>query len=310
MLDTLKDTCRHLRLVALRRAVDHPDVGATGAQVGPHLLETLPVEEARHGDEADDALLIAVGPTGGVAPAGAKHLEARPAPEVDVEILQMLGMGADMPLGRGPPPFHRRRSAIRAMLDPAAKAVRLFLVGRVADHDSDLLVALDRIGRAPRLRHRLHHRRDVFFLGEGIAERVGDEQLRHGKIAEGAGVLHQFGIFGEQAKLGHREGPELQLEADQALGCTLQRAGYAARPEIVARRLRDLAQHAEKKGAGAHRRVGNGHVRRREPGGPSEQRPAQGVVHQPHHGGHDLRRRVVGAGLLAQPVVVDSRKCS
>ena len=56
LLHTLEDARRHVRLVAFRRTIDDPDIGAVPAQVFAHLLKAGAVQEARHRDEADDAL--------------------------------------------------------------------------------------------------------------------------------------------------------------------------------------------------------------------------------------------------------------
>ena len=113
LLHALEDARRHLRLVALGRAVDHPDVGAGAPQIVAHLLETRPVEESRDGDEADDALLVFFGIAGGGVMAGAEDLPRRPAPEIDVEVPQVLGVRADAPLRRRRPAVERRGQVVR-----------------------------------------------------------------------------------------------------------------------------------------------------------------------------------------------------
>ena len=67
----------------------------------------------------------------------------------------MLGVSADAPFNRRLPVVQRRSvSACAAILDPAAKALGLLLVRRIAKHDSDRLVPLDVVGLAPGLRQR------------------------------------------------------------------------------------------------------------------------------------------------------------
>ena len=62
LLHALEDARVDLRLVALRRAVDDPDVVAGAAEVVAHLLKAWTAEEAGHGDEADDAVFGCAGP--------------------------------------------------------------------------------------------------------------------------------------------------------------------------------------------------------------------------------------------------------
>ena len=111
MLDTLKNSRRHFGLVAFGRTIDHPDVVTRAAQLGTHLLETGAVEEARNGDVADHSGELFIGWWLLVAPARAllENLPRSPAPEVDIKVAQMLGMGANLPrLGRLPDPWDLR----------------------------------------------------------------------------------------------------------------------------------------------------------------------------------------------------------
>ena len=51
--------------------------------------------------------------------------------------------------------------------------------------------------------------------------------------------------------------------------------------------------------------IGHDHIGRGEAQPPARKRAAQGLVDEVHHRRHDFRRRVIGAGPLAQRVVVD-----
>ncbi len=119
-------------------------------------------------------------------------------------------------------------------------------------------------------------------------------------MRRGPGVCHQRLHLRDQPQLRHGEGAELQLEADQAVGGRLERAGYCPGALILGDGRRDPAQHAEQERAGADCRVGDGDVGRGEAGRAVEQRPAQRLVDQPHHRGDHFGRRVVGAGPLPQ----------
>ena len=64
-------------------------------------------------------------------------------------------------------------------------------------------------------------------------------------------------------------------------------------------------KRAEQERARSDRWIGERDVGRGQPRRPLEQRPAQGLIDEVDHRFDDFRRRVVGAGELAQPVVVD-----
>ena len=115
LLHALEDAGRHVRLVALRRAVDHPDVRAGPAQVVAHLLEARPVEKAGDGDETDDAFFVRIRHAGRGEAAGAEDLQRRPAPEIDVEVPQVLAVRADAPIGAAASSGRAARGACRRL---------------------------------------------------------------------------------------------------------------------------------------------------------------------------------------------------
>jgi hypothetical protein len=85
------------------------------------------------------------------------------------------------PFERRAPQIERRRSSVRPLFDPAAAPFRLLLVGRIADDDGDQLLALDLVRRSPRFRDGLDDLRQLFLFDEGVAERVGDEEVEFGR---------------------------------------------------------------------------------------------------------------------------------
>ena len=324
LLHALEDARRHLRLMPLRRAVDDPDLVRVPAQLRAHFLKAGSVQKPRHGDEGDDAPAVrraAFGPWWGAISDPARSrvfdscpsaipedLPRRPPPEIDVEVAQMLGMGADVPVRRRHPLAERSGDlvALRAALDPAAQALRLLLVGRIADDDGDLLLPFDRIGAPAGLAEGQEDLRQVLLLGVRVAERVGHEEPCGGYRVR---VVEECSQLREDTELRYREGTELHLEPDEAGDGGLDHRGHRPRTLIGRGRLRDPAQDAEQEGAGPGRRIGDGHLRRGEPLRQGEPLPgAQRLVDQPHHGPNHLGRGVVGARLLAQVVVVDAQE--
>src|SRR5206468_2312387 len=101
------------------------------------------IQEAGDGDEADDA--------GVVLRVVVEHLPGGPAPEIDVQVAQVLGVGADAPISGRDPGVEQADPAlgVTALFDPAAAALRLLLVGRIADHDGDRLLLFDLVGLPP-----------------------------------------------------------------------------------------------------------------------------------------------------------------
>jgi hypothetical protein len=87
-------------LVALGRAIDHPDAVGGTPQVIAHTLKSGAVEEAGDGDEADD--------TGVVLGVVIEDLPRGPPPEIDVKVAQVLGVGTDAPIGRRDPSVEER----------------------------------------------------------------------------------------------------------------------------------------------------------------------------------------------------------
>jgi hypothetical protein len=81
-----------------------------------------------------------------------ENLPGRPAPEIDIEITQVLGVSADAPFEGRLPVVERGAQPATAILDPAPHPFRLLLIGRITNDYSDRLFALDGVGRFSRLR--------------------------------------------------------------------------------------------------------------------------------------------------------------
>ena len=281
----------------LGRAIDHPNVVASAAQIVAHLLKTGTAEKSGDGDEADDARL----------PAGAviKNLPRRPAPKINVEIAQMFCVRADAPFARRHPRGERRgffRLRIFA-LDPAAAALRLFFVRRIADDDRDRLVAFDFVGVLPRARNGCEDAGNPALVVFGIAECVRDEHPRRRRRRRPRDVAQ----LGEHAKLRDGERAELHLESDEPLHRLVDRGFHRTLAFLLGDALRDAPHHSEQKRARARGRISDRDARRREARGLAEAR-TQHVIDEPHHRADDFRRRVVRAGELAQRVVVHFEK--
>ncbi len=97
----------------------------------------------------------------------------------------------------------------------------------------------------------------------------------------------------------------MHFETEDALGRRCDCARDRPFALVGARPLGDLIERAEQEGAGADRRVGDRHVGVGETRSALEQRPTQRLVDQSDHRADHFRRRVVGAGQLAQAIVVD-----
>ena len=89
--------------MAFRRAVDNPDFVRFGPQVGAHLLKAGAVQKAGRGDEADNARLVALPAFLLGRVAVAEYLPGGPAPEVHVEVAEVLGVRSDVPFERRHP---------------------------------------------------------------------------------------------------------------------------------------------------------------------------------------------------------------
>ena len=72
LLHSLEDARRHVWLVALGRAIDHPDFRAGAPQVIAHFFETRTVEKPGDRNETDDAFLVLVRVAGCRVVAGPK----------------------------------------------------------------------------------------------------------------------------------------------------------------------------------------------------------------------------------------------
>src|SRR5438094_6027381 len=89
MLNALEDAGVDLRLMSLGRAINHPNIIAGAAQVIAHLLKTGTIEKTGNSDEAHDPR-FASWPV-------VVNFPRRPAPEVNIEITEMLGVRTDAP---------------------------------------------------------------------------------------------------------------------------------------------------------------------------------------------------------------------
>ena len=139
LLDPFEDARGYFRLMSLGRAVDDPDVVTGAAEVIPHLLKPRAAKETGNRDVADDAsaaLWVVI-----------EDFPRRPTPEIDIQISQVLAVSAYSPFTRGHPlgEWGSLLRLARLALDPAAAALGFLLVWRIAEHDSDGLLALDRV---------------------------------------------------------------------------------------------------------------------------------------------------------------------
>ena len=295
LLHALKDARVDFRLMALGRAVDHPDVVAGAAQVIAHLLKARPAQETGHGDEAHDARLA---PRPVVV-----SFPRRPAPEVNVEVAQVLAVRAHAPFARRHPVGQRRGFFRRGILalDPAAASLGLLLVGRIANDDGDRLVALDLVRVLPGLGNGRDDLRQVALVVLGIPERVGDEHAR-GRLRRPAGEIDDLG---EDAQLRDGERPELHLKGDEPADGGVDRLLHGSFAFVGLDGLGNFPQHAQDVGAGAGRGISDGHGRRGQPRVLPEARTAQGLIDELNHRADDFGRRVVRAGQFAERVVID-----
>ena len=164
--------------------------------------------------------------------------QRRPAPEVDVEVLEVLGVRADAPLRRRHPAVQRRGDARRCRSRSSRPAPRLVLVGRIADDDRDRLLLLDLVRRAPRHRDRLVDLPELLLLDERVAERVGDEQPKLGqrRLASSAPAISAI-----RRSCATANGPNCISKPINALRRRLDRAAHRAGALVVLDRLRRSA---------------------------------------------------------------------
>ena len=298
----LEDARGNLGLVALGRAVHNPDLIASFAQILPHALEAGAAEEARHGDEGHDTAATAFGLAGNVL----EHLACRPAPEVDVQIAKVLGMGSQVPGGQRLPVVQRRvlTAFARGTFYPPALALGLVFVRRIADHHGNGLLALHPVGGLALVADRGGEARKGAAVVFGIAQRVGDVHAR-GHLRQSA---CQGQHLGQHPQLRHGERAQLKFEGDQAPQCRLHGGWHRAWAFVFAHALGQMAQHTQQEGARARGRVGHGHAVGGQATRQRKARSAQRFVDQRDHRPDDFRRRVVRASLLAQVVVVDLRE--
>ena len=133
----------------------------------------------------------------------------------------------------------------------------------------------------------------------GIAERIREEQAQVDVLRLGRVCLEQIEHLGREPKLRDSKRPELDFEPDHARERRPDHRGDRALSLILLNSIRDALEHTEQEGPGPHRRVGQSDVLRRQALGDFKAPlVAQRFVHQPHHGGNDLRRRVIGAGFF------------
>lgn len=142
---------------------------------------------------------------------GVEDLPGGPAPEVDVEVAQVLGVDTETPGARRLPRVEGGAAGLlrRLPLDPTALAFGLLLVGGIADDDGDGVVALDAVGLAARLRDGARDEAgDLAFLVIRVAEGVGDEHTQR----LGGGGAGEVEHFREDAELGDGIGTELHFK--------------------------------------------------------------------------------------------------
>src|SRR5882672_1062434 len=106
-----------------------------------------------------------------------EDLPCRPAPEVDVEIAEVLAVRASAPFTRRHPVCQRRRflQLLGFTLDPATTPFGFLLVGRVPDHHRDRLFPLDLVRVLPRLGNRREDSWNPSFIVVGIPKCIGYE---------------------------------------------------------------------------------------------------------------------------------------
>ena len=120
------------------------------------------------------------------------------------------------------------------------------------------------------------------------------------------GLLHQRLQFGDQAKLRDGERTELHFEADEAFGGGLDGAAHGAFAFVGFATVRAIRRSTpSRKVPGADGRIGHDHVGAAKPAGRSNSGPRKASSTSRTIADDHFRRRVIGAGLLAQRVVVD-----
>jgi hypothetical protein len=142
-----------------------------------------------------------------------------------------------------------------------------------------------------------------------VAERVCQEQAQGDMLGTGRVGFQQIDDLGGKPQLRDRERAELNLEADDPRESRADRRGGGALSLIVLDSLGNGLKDAKQKRPGAHRRVGEGDVRRRQSIGNAETAViAQRLINEPHHRGDDLGRRVIRASPFPKRIVVNAQE--
>ena len=203
LLHALKNAGVDFRLMPFGRTIDDPDIMTGAPQVVAHLLESRTVEEPGHGNKTHHARLM----VGMVV----VHFPGGPAPEVDIQVTQVLAVNSRAPFARRHPIFKRRcfLGVLVSALNPSAAPLGFLFVRRIADHHRDGLFALDLVGLFAGLGNGSEDSRNPALIVMRIAQRVGDEHAR-GLGGRSARQVHDFR---QNAQLRHSEGSQLQLKS-------------------------------------------------------------------------------------------------
>ena len=278
--------------------IEYPDLVAKPAHVFAHAEERIAVQIARGGNEADDAAALLV---------LFQRFPQRPAPEIDVEVVQVFQLAAASGGHHGRREVAEDRAIADAILAPAhpgAGAMAIVagrglmpVVGRIAEADDHFPLALDRKGQPVLLRDRLHEERQLAWRRVRALQRVG--QVDVGAVA-GCAARKQLAA---QAQLAHRVGAHEALETIQV---RRQRRGvvrHGAHAIDLFNARQGMLDDAEQVGAGADRGVQRRDAWVRETVAvphAADQRFVDEAHLRPHHfdGG------VVDAGILAQHRIV------
>ena len=299
-----EDVVAALGAAPLAAEVQNPYLVADAAQVLPHAAEGVPVQVARSADEADDS---------GAAGLLLEDLPQRPAPEIDIQVVEVLDADAV------PGALRRRQKVVEdwrrlaVLVAPAHPAAGAGLVER----RGGLVAVVGRVAQADDDRHgALHRQRLAVLLGDGLQEQGRLRRLRMGAF-QGVGQVDVGALGGQggaavaegaaDAQFAHGVGANQQFEAVEVSG---QRGGLPGHgPGALAGfdAAQGVFDDAEQVGAGSHRRVQGEHLRVREPVRLAQPLGEQ-FIDQAHLRVDHLQGRVVGAGVLAQLRVVGGQE--
>ena len=286
----------------LAAEVEYPYLVAHPAHMRAHPQKGVAVEITRRGDEADDA-----GAGRGVV---LEDLPQRPAPEIDIEVVEVLqpdavarsGDGGQKVVENGAgavPPAHPRAGAV-AIVGPCGLVA---VVGRVAEADDDGNRALDAQRLAALFGDGLKEERRLRRVGVGAFQGVGE--IDAGAVGGQGGA--PVGERAADAQLAHRIGAGKELEAVEVLRQRRRLSRHGAGALLGLDPSQSVFDDAQQIGPGAGGRVEGDDVRVGKAQRPA-QPPAQQRVDQAHLGADHLDRRVIDAGVLAEFGVVIRQK--